>query len=78
MNWDISIGNCRQFCGRVLQTLGEQFDRRALVLFGEQIEYRGRLQTRYGWLKHQEQWGATLARLPRLSQVARGAEEPLK
>jgi uncharacterized protein YjbJ (UPF0337 family) len=74
MNWDISIGNCRQFGGRALQVFGRQVDRRGLVLRGAQIEYRGRLQTRYGWLKHQEQWGVALVRIPRRTQPANAAE----
>ncbi len=78
MNWDISIGNGRQLCGRVLKTLGQQLDRRALVLTGEQIESRGRLQTRYGLLKHQEQWGASLARMRRQLPPSGPAEEPTK
>lgn len=65
MNWDISIGQCRQVYGRVLQAIGQKFDRRKLVLNGERIEYSGRLQTRYGTLKHHVQWGAELARIPR-------------
>ena len=65
MNWDISIGQCKQIYGRVLQACGQRFDRRKLVLDGERIEYGGRLQSRYGMLKHQVQWGAGLARGPR-------------
>ena len=65
MNWDISIGQCKQIYGRALQACGQRFDRRKLVLDGERIEYSGRLQSRYGMLKHNVQWGAQLARLPR-------------
>lgn len=65
MNWDISIGQCRQFFGRALQAYGRRFDRRTLVLNGERMEYSGRLQSRYGVLKHHVQWGAGLARITR-------------
>ncbi len=65
MNWDISIGQCKQLYGRVLQSIGQKFDRRKLVLDGERIEYSGRLQSRYGTLKHHVQWGAGLVRIPR-------------
>lgn len=65
MNWDISIGQCKRLYGRVLQACGQRFDRRKLVLDGERIEYSGRLQSRYGMLKHHVQWGAGLARVPR-------------
>ena len=64
MNWDISIGQCKQLYGRALQICGQRFDRRKLVLEGERIEYSGRLQSRYGMLKHHVQWGAGLVRLP--------------
>lgn len=65
MNWDISIGQCKQLYGRALQACGRRFDRRKLVLNGERIEYSGRLQARYGMLKHHVQWGAELVRAPR-------------
>ena len=65
MNWDISIGHGRQVCGRVMQAVGKRFDRRALVLEGERIEFKGRLQMRYGLLKNEVQWGPSLARITR-------------
>ena len=57
MNWDISIGRSKEGLGRMLQRLGARFARRQWVLEGEAMEYSGRLQTRYGLLKHQVQWG---------------------
>lgn len=60
MNWDIATGRSRQFVGRLLQTIGARSSRRKLVLQGEQLEYGGRLQTRYGTLKHQVQWQGRL------------------
>lgn len=65
MNWDISIGHCKQIYGRVLQSVGQRFDRRQFVLDGERIEYSGRLQSRYGTLKHHVQWGPEMIRSPR-------------
>ena len=65
MNWDISIGHGRQVYGCVLQDLGRRFDRRAMVLEGERIEFSGRLQMRYGLLKNEVQWGPRLARVSR-------------
>jgi uncharacterized protein YjbJ (UPF0337 family) len=56
MNWDISTGRFKQSYGRVLQSLGRYLARRGLVLEGEALEYAGRLQMRYGMLKHQVQW----------------------
>ena len=56
MNWDISLGRSRQVYGRLLQALGERLNRRQMVLNGEAVEYAGRLQSRYGALKHQVQW----------------------
>lgn len=56
MNWDISIGRYRQVYGRVLQVVGKRFSRRSMILNGEALEYAGRLQMRYGMLKHQVQW----------------------
>jgi hypothetical protein len=70
MNWDISIGQGRQLYGRMLQAFGRRFDRRQWVLTGERIEYSGRLQSRYGVLKHTVQWGPTMARIPRESGAA--------
>ena len=64
MNWDISIGQCKQVWGRVLQELGGRYERRRLVLNGERLEFAGRLQARYGTLKHQAQWGHALVRIP--------------
>ncbi len=69
MNWDIAFGHGRQSWGRWLQRVGTRFDRRALVLRGEQVEYAGRLQSRYGALKHQAQWGAAPLRFPREALV---------
>ncbi len=57
MNWDISIGRSKEGLGRALQWLGARCGRRQWVLDGEAMEYSGRLQTRYGILKHQVQWG---------------------
>jgi uncharacterized protein YjbJ (UPF0337 family) len=57
MNWDISMGRARQLFGRLLQRVGGQLGDRPLVLSGESHEYAGRLQARYGALKHQVQWG---------------------
>ena len=56
MNWDISTGRVKQSYGRLLQLVGRRFARRRLVLDGEALEYAGRLQMRYGMLKHQVQW----------------------
>jgi uncharacterized protein YjbJ (UPF0337 family) len=56
MNWDISMGTVRQLYGRALQRLGSRLGDRGLVLAGESHEYAGRLQARYGALKHQVQW----------------------
>jgi uncharacterized protein YjbJ (UPF0337 family) len=56
MNWDISMGRARQLVGRLLQRVGERIGDRQLVLNGETHEYAGRLQARYGVLKHQVQW----------------------
>ena len=66
MNWDISIGHCKQAYGRVLQNLGMRFDRRAMVLEGERVQFGGRLQMRYGLLKNEVQWNPRLARAGRL------------
>lgn len=60
MNWDTLIGRARQATGRLLQAGGERFGDRRWILRGEAMEYAGRLQTRYGLLKHQVQWGAEL------------------
>ncbi len=56
MNWDITIGRCKQSYGRCLQRLGIRMQNRILVLNGERAEYSGRLQMRYGTLKHQALW----------------------
>jgi uncharacterized protein YjbJ (UPF0337 family) len=56
MNWDISIGRYKQVYGRVLQAVGKRFSQRRMILNGEALEYAGRLQMRYGILKHQVQW----------------------
>lgn len=56
MNWDITMGYLRQACGRFLRTAGERLASPATVRRGERIEYAGRLQIRYGALKHQAQW----------------------
>lgn len=62
MNWDITIGHCKQTYGRCLQSTGSRFGNRKLVLNGERSEYAGRLQIRYGTLKHQALWNLTPAR----------------
>lgn len=67
MNWDISIGHCKQTYGRLLQALGQRLDRRRLVLDGERLEFGGRLQARYGMLKHHVQWNAGPMQLRRRS-----------
>ncbi len=56
MNWDISMGRARQLSGRALQAVGARWSRRDWILKGEALEYGGRLQMRYGMLKHQVQW----------------------
>lgn len=56
MNWDITIGQCKQHYGRYLQQFGSRIGNRKLVLNGERAEYSGRLQMRYGMLKHQALW----------------------
>ncbi len=71
MNWDISIGYCRQAYGRVVQALGRRFESRAMVMTGERIEYAARLQIRYGVLKHQAQWNAPGMRWPSDTTPAR-------
>ena len=63
MNWDISIGRLRQVGGRLMQAMGQRFAQRKWVLDGEAMEYAGRLQIRYGMLKHQVQWGPDRARM---------------
>ena len=78
MNWDISIGQCKQVWGRVLQDMGRRFDRRRLVLDGERFEFSGRLQARYGALKHQAQWGSALIRIPSRSMATEGLKERMQ
>jgi uncharacterized protein YjbJ (UPF0337 family) len=56
MNWDISMGSARQLYGRMLQRVGSRLGDRRVVLSGEAHEYAGRLQARYGAIKHQVQW----------------------
>ncbi len=63
MNWDIAIGQCKQRYGRILQGIGQRFDHRRMVMNGERLEFSGRLQARYGVLKHQAQWGQDLIRI---------------
>jgi len=65
MNWDISIGRSRQWMGRLMQATGQRFAARRLVLDGEAMEYAGRLQTRYGLLKHEAQWGGPMTLMKR-------------
>jgi hypothetical protein len=65
MNWDISIGKGKQAYGRLLQRAGNRFSQRRWVLDGEALEYAGRLQMRYGMLKHQVQWNHETLRLRR-------------
>jgi uncharacterized protein YjbJ (UPF0337 family) len=65
MNWDISIGHSKRVYGRVLQAIGRRLGRRKLVLGGEAIEYAGRLQMRYGTLKHHVQWNTAAIPLVR-------------
>ena len=62
MNWDITIGRCKQYYGRYLQWLGERIEKRKMVLDGELTEYAGRLQIRYGTLKHQALWNLAPSR----------------
>ncbi len=62
MNWDISIGRAKQLYGRALQAAGVRLSRRHLILKGEALEYGGRLQVRYGMLKHQVQWSGDALR----------------
>ena len=61
MNWDTSVGWCKQAHGQLLQWLGKRVAQRRLILDGEALEYAGRLQLRYGLLKHQVQWSHPLA-----------------
>ena len=75
MNWDISIGHGKQWYGRMLQGIGRRFDRRRIVLDGERIEFTGRLQMRYGLLKHQAQWGSALLRLQRQPMAVSASAE---
>ncbi len=78
MNWDITIGHGRQMVGRVMRAFGRRYDRRQAVLDGEQMEYAGRLQARYGVLKHQVQWSSDpshLRRQPIAIDVPRGRYE---
>lgn len=75
MNWDISIGRCKEGLGRGLQWMGARFAHRRWVLDGEAMEYAGRLQTRYGMVKHQVQWGDDSLRLKRQPIAIR--ERPL-
>jgi uncharacterized protein YjbJ (UPF0337 family) len=56
MNWDISMGRARQLYGRMLQQVGARLGDRRIVMNGEGHEYAGRLQARYGAIKHQVQW----------------------
>ena len=72
MNWDITIGHGKQIVGRVIQSFGRRYDRRRLVLGGERLEYAGRLQMRYGVLKHQVQWNAGLVRIRRQPSMIDG------
>ena len=65
MNWDIAIGQCRQIVGRGLQAWGRRTRRSRLVSNGEGIERAGRLQLRYGVLKHQVQWNSGLIEIRR-------------
>jgi hypothetical protein len=60
MNWDTSIGWCKQAQGQLLQLLGKRLAQRGMILSGEALEYAGRLQLRYGLLKHQVQWSHSL------------------
>ncbi len=76
MNWDILIGRARQYAGRLLQSSGQRMDDRRLILRGEALEYRGRLQTRYGTLKHEAQWGGPDFAM-RMKPIARRSEPTL-
>ena len=69
MNWDITIGRGKQIVGRLVQSVGRRSDRRKLVLDGERLEYAGRLQMRYGVLKHQVQWNTGLVRFRRQASM---------
>jgi uncharacterized protein YjbJ (UPF0337 family) len=77
MNWDISIGHCKQIYGRLLQAAGQRLDRRRLVLDGERLEFGGRLQARYGMLKHHVQWNAGLMQFRRQSIPVRHDDDRL-
>ncbi len=66
MNWDISIGRYKLACGRALQFVGGRLGNRKLILDGEAMEYAGRLQMRYGMLKHEAQWNGDALRLRRI------------
>lgn len=63
MNWDITVGHFKQTYGRYLQRVGGQFENRKLVMEGERAEYAGRLQMRYGSLKHRALWNLAPARV---------------
>ena len=74
MNWDISVGQCKQWYGRALQEIGRRLGHGRFVVDGERHESGGRLQARYGLLKHRVQWGDGLVRIPvdrRVSDRAR-------
>ncbi len=70
MNWDSWIGQWKQWSGRALREVGRRFGDRRLVVEGERVESGGRMQARYGLMKHQAQWG----RLAPI-RVARSAPE---
>jgi hypothetical protein len=74
MNWDISIGLLKQIYGWFLQVIGQRLSRRKTVLNGEALEYAGRLQVRYGTLKHQVQWNVGNLRFRREPIVIRDAQ----
>lgn len=68
MNWDISIGYLRQWYGRSLRAIGSRIGNRKLMLAGERSQFAGRLQARYGALKHHTQWSWVFARMrPRVA-----------
>ena len=75
MNWDISLGTARQLSGKVIQALGNRLESRKMILAGERLEYAGRLQARYGALKHQAQWHWPTVPVRASIKASRGVEQ---